>query len=307
MGKKLPSAHISGAQQPTHQSTAMLPDSAYRETEIPCLQDQSTGYSNEPRGHSIKPHRAVVFDLDETAGAWGAGSLAFNMFHKFAGKAPPTDMFVRHYLECGGARPWLKQLLKTLEEWKRIGRIDEVAIFTAASNSNGWVTFLQECMELYAQTPGLFGSCIARENSPLAVAESGGVRTVKDLSLVSPDAEHVVLIDDKPEYALNGYVIGVPEYTQDVCITGLMEWMKTAIPTHADQIESVFAADAASHPPNDLDFRADDALWNAAQVLNTIFPEPVIEPVLVIEPVFEPTIDLPFGQLDANAMCHVVA
>jgi len=265
--------------------------------------------SKRPRNHrdcsQARKHRAVAFDLDETTGAWGAGSLAFKMFHKFAGKAPPTEMFVRHYLECGGARPWLKQLLKTLEEWKRIGRIDEVAIFTAASNSNGWVTFLQECMELYAQTPGLFETCIARENSPLAVSESGGVRTVKDLSLVSPDAEHVVLIDDKPEYALNGYVIGVPEYTQDVCITGLMEWMKAAIPTHADQIESVFAADAASHPPNHLDFRADDALYNAAQVLNTIFPEPVIEPV------FEPTVDLPFGQpepwLDANAVCHVVA
>ena len=218
-------------------------------------------------------HLAVVLDLDETAGAWGVGSIAFKMCLKFDGRAPPTDVFVHHYFECGGARPWLKELLKTLEEWKRIGRIDEVAIFTAASNSNGWVTFLKDCMELYAQTRGLFETCIARENSPRAVSESGEVRTVKDLSLVSPDAEHVVLIDDKPEYALNGYVIGVPEYTQDVCITGLMEWMKTAMPTHADQIESTFAADEAKHPPNHLDFRADCALYNAAQVLHTIFPE----------------------------------
>lgn len=241
------------------------------------------------RGHSKKKHRAVVLDLDETTGAWGAGSVAFKMFHKFASKAPPIDMFVRHYLECGGARPWLKELLKTLEEWKRIDRIDEVAIFTAASNSNGWVTFLQECMELYAQTPGLFETCIARdENSPLAVLESGGVRTVKDLSLVSPDAEHVVLIDDKPEYALNGYVIGVSEYTQDVCITGLMEWMKTAIPTHADQIESVFAADAAENQPNNLDFTEDNALLQALQNLETIFPGVVIEPLEIYLPIENP-------------------
>jgi len=220
-----------------------------------------------------RPHQSVVFDLDETTGAWGAGSLAFKMFHKFAGKAPPTDMFVRHYLECGGARPWLKQLLKTLEEWKRIGRIDEVAIFTAASNSNGWVTFLQECMEEYTETPGLFGTCIARENSPLAAPENGGVRTVKDLSLLSPDAERVVLIDDKPAYALNGYVIAVEEYTQDVCITGLVEWMKTAMPTHAGQIDSVFAIDKLKYPPNGKDFRGDDALEQALEKLKSIFPE----------------------------------
>ena len=212
-------------------------------------------------------------DLDETAGNFALLNLAYKMFRKFAGKAPPTDMFVRHYLECGGARPWLKPLLKTLEEWKRIGRIDEVAIFTSASNLNGWVTFLKECMELYAQTPGLFEKCLTREDAPLGFLESGGQRTVKDLSLVSPDAEHVVLIDDKPEYAVNGYVIGVPEYKQDVCITGLKEWMKTEIPTHVDQIESVFAYDAATHPLNQRDFSADDALYNAAQVLNTIFPE----------------------------------
>jgi hypothetical protein len=220
-----------------------------------------------------RKHRAIVFDLDETTGTWGVASMAFKMFNKYAGEAPPTDMFVRHYLERGGARPLLKQLLKMLEEWKRIGRIDEVAIFTAASNINGWVTFLKECMELYAQTPGLFETCIARENSPLAVTESGGVRTVKDLSLVSPDAEHVVLIDDKPEYALNGYVIGVPEYRQDVCIADLMEWMQTVIPDFAYEIRLVFADDAASHPPNNIDFRADNAFYHAAQVLSDIFPE----------------------------------
>ena len=238
------------------------------------LPDSSAIYAN---GH---PHRAVVFDLDETAGAWGAGSLAFKLFHKFTGRDPPIDMFVRHYLAQGGARPGLRRLLQTLEGWKRCGRIDEVGIFTAASNSNGWVTFLQECMEMYSQTPGLFQSCIAREDSPLAASETGGVRTVKDLSLVSPDAEHVVLIDDKPEFALNGYVIGVPEYTQHVNITGLVQWMQTEMPLVGDQIEAVFVDDLESYPPNGLDFSADDALWNAEQLLNTIFPEPMLEPSL---------------------------
>merc|ERR1711865_1088483 len=280
----------------TMQVQQQLDEETCAQLGTPCLQDQITEHNNQLCGHR-HPHRAVVFDLDETAGAWGVGSLAFKIFHKFTGKAPPKDMFVLHYLECGGARPWLRKLLRTLEHWKRIGRIDEVGIFTAASNSNGWVTFLQDCMELYAQTPGLFETCIARENSPLAVSESGGVRTVKDLSLVSPDAEHVVLIDDKPEYALNGYVIGVPEYTQDVCTTSLVNWMKTAIPTHADQITAVFADDQEGYPPNGLDFSADNALWNAAQVLTTIFPEPVNGPSAV---------DLSFKEVDLPSECMEV-
>ena len=100
------------------------------------------------------------------------------------------------------------------------------------------------------------------------------MRTIKDLSIVSPDPKHVVLIDDKPDYAINEYVIGVPEYTQDVCITstGLKEWMKQEIPTHADRIEAVFAANRASYQPNAFDFSCDDVLWKAGRMLRTIFP-----------------------------------
>ena len=96
--------------------------------------------------------------------------------------------------------------------------------------------------------------------------------SLKDLSQVSPDAEQVVLIDDKPHFALNGYVIGVPEYTQDVPIAHLKERMKMDIPSRAEDIETVFAADSCNHPPNSLDFSRDDALFNACRVLDQIFP-----------------------------------
>ena len=258
-------------------------------------------------------HRAVVLDLDETAGHWAVGSLAYRIFLKFAGKIPPTEIFVRHYLECGGARPGLRELLKTLEEWKQIGRIDEVAIFTAATNINGWVTFLQECIEMYAGTPGLFQSCITRENSPIATTKAGGMRTIKDLSLVSPDAKQVVLIDDKPDYAINGYVIGVPEYTQDVCITALKKWMKTEIPTHANRIEATFAADHANYPPNDFDFSCDNALWNAGRVLGTVFPSAPTIPVPAMGSKYQlfqddsPSAEVLEGWQTANRNCRLSA
>jgi hypothetical protein len=181
-------------------------------------------------------------------------------------------MFVQSYLERGGARPWLRELLQTLEHWKSVDRIDEVAIFTSASNQEGWVSFLERCMEEYAGTRDLFGRCITREQSELACTSSG-VRTFKDLSLISPNAETVVLLDDKPDYAMNGYVIGVPEYQQDVAIHELQRAMQDAIPAFAQEIGVVFEADRCSHPPNQLDFSKDDALRNVVQVLSQLFPE----------------------------------
>ena len=81
-------------------------------------------------------------------------------------------------------------------------------------------------------------------------------------------------------------MIGVPAYTQDVCITGLVEWMKTEIPTHAAQIESVFEKDRVKHPPNHLDCSADNALYLTFETLKKIFPEgglPVEETAPTVE------------------------
>eukprot|EP00656_Telonema_subtile_P051920 TRINITY_DN7098_c0_g1_i1.p1 TRINITY_DN7098_c0_g1~~TRINITY_DN7098_c0_g1_i1.p1 ORF type:complete len:212 (-),score=43.90 TRINITY_DN7098_c0_g1_i1:40-675(-) len=158
-----------------------------------------------------QPWKAVVLDLDETTGSWGVGSLAYNIYYQLAGKKqPPVALFVEKYLARGAARPWLLELLQTMQQWKQSGRIGELAIFTAASNERGWVTFLRQCMEDYACTPGLFGRCICREQSPEALTAEG-TRTLKDLSRISSDSDQVVLIDDQPRFVTNGYVIGVPE------------------------------------------------------------------------------------------------
>eukprot|EP00656_Telonema_subtile_P012170 TRINITY_DN1610_c0_g1_i5.p1 TRINITY_DN1610_c0_g1~~TRINITY_DN1610_c0_g1_i5.p1 ORF type:complete len:289 (+),score=52.90 TRINITY_DN1610_c0_g1_i5:239-1105(+) len=219
------------------------------------------------------PWRAVVFDLDETTGSWGLGSLAYQIFLRYGGDiASLVAPFVSLYMEQGGARPWLREILQCLNQWKQDGRIDEVAIFTAASNSNGWVTFLTTCMEAYAGVPGLFGRSVAREDSPRAMT-ADGLRTVKDLSKISSDESQVVLIDDKPKFALNGLVIGVPEYAQDVESDPLRQWMQEELPCDADDIARIFAADRIKHPPNQIDHSTDTALRDSARVLNQIFPE----------------------------------
>ena len=83
-----------------------------------------------------------------------------------------------------------------------------------------------------------------------------------------------MLIDDKPEFGINCYVIGVPQYRPNVDIDGLMHCMMTTTPTHVSAIESIFAADARKYPPTAIDTVADSALYDAAQVLGSISHKP---------------------------------
>lgn len=225
--------------------------------------------------HPATRRKCVALDLDETTGSWGLGSLAYQVW--IALDERPEGLvgaFVARYMQQGGARPYLRELLVELQQWKRERRIEEVAVFTSASNLNGWVDFLTRCMEEYAQTPGLFGRCLAREQALQAARTNGGVRTIKDLSLLSSDASRVVLLDDKPQYAVNGYVIGLPEYAQSVPGEDLVQWMKDSLPEHADRIQATFEKDSMEHPPKPVDCRGDQALQGCLQVLSQIFPKP---------------------------------
>lgn len=227
-------------------------------------------YSEDARGRGYLPQRkAVAVDLDETAGEWGKGSLAHTAWMHFGGDIDAfRKPFIEHYMEQKGARPYLKEFLQTLRDWKRERRINMVAIFTSASNKKGWVEFLVGCMEEYAATPGLFDVVLAREQS----YSVDGNRTVKDLSKLCPDPNQVALVDDKPAYAINGHVIGVAEYTYDPDTEALVTYMKGAIPRAAEEIQAAFDYDELVHQRCEVDQSADTALQNCVNDLGQIFP-----------------------------------
>lgn len=216
--------------------------------------------------------KVVALDLDETAGSWGTGSLGYRASILFSKTPPPTALFVQSYMEKGGARPGLRQALETLKVWKEIGRIDEVAIFTSASNEDGWIDYLIRCMEEYAGTPGLFGRRLTREDSPEVKSSCGQIRTLKDLSLLSSDADSVVLIDDKPQYAINGRVIAVSEYCQAGFEDEMFEWICAEVPDHASEIQNALMSDRIQYPPSKKDFSGDTALWRVMTELEQVFP-----------------------------------
>ena len=213
----------------------------------------------------------VVFDLDETTGSWGFASMAYELWISCGMKADDLqDAFVNQYMYPGGARPGLKLLLRTLEEMKNQGRIDSMAVFTSASNQRGWVDFLTKCMERYAETPGLFDTIVARENSPKI---KGSMRTMKDLSVLSANRDRVVIVDDVTENVRNGYAIAVPKYDQSLHNHNFLQWILWKLPGHGDTIMQNYQKDLDRYPFRDVDLSSDRALEGVLKQLEEVFPD----------------------------------
>ena len=173
--------------------------------------------------------RVVALDNDETLASWRQGSILYSLWLELAGHAPSTKQFVEFYLKKGGARPGTRALLQTLAKRLKGGSIDQVALYTGASNQGNWVIFVKDCLELYADTPGVFSRVICRE--PDSLCQKG--RLLKDLRKLSPDPARVVLVDDKPQYAGGGMVIGVTEFQATVDIEQLVKQLRAEVKTEA--------------------------------------------------------------------------
>jgi len=217
-----------------------------------------------------RPWRAVALDNDETTGSWGRASLLYRLWVNVVGRKPDASQFVDHYLAHGGARPGLAKMLQELALLKQNCLIDEVVMFTSASNKDGWVSFLKECLEMYADTPGLFGRVLSMQDD--SIRASNG-RMLKDLSLISPDPFDVVLIDDKPEYAWKGYVVGVPEYCANVPIDRLVAQLANEVPSldSRSEIAYVLKRDNEMHPPSTVDYSADKWLARVLPAVKRLF------------------------------------
>ena len=112
------------------------------------------------------------------------------------------------------ARPYLDIFLKTLAAWKECGRIEQVAIFVRERNINGYANFLANCLEIFAETPGLFDYVINRDMCP-RLMNGGRIVLQKDLSRLSADPSSVCLIDTGIDSVINGRSINLSVYETD--------------------------------------------------------------------------------------------
>jgi len=204
----------------------------------------------------------VVLDNDECTGQYVMASV----FHShIVNNFPDTTnknsknykklvkLFSDYYLKINGispskrnigmvgcARPGTFFLLILLHHYKKMGIIHKVVMYTSASNEDNWVYFLKDCLEEYAQAPGVFDLIFHRESFPNAeVAPSGA--TIKNLSniynhkIINPnkidkDNFKIIMLDDNPQNikqsGKNNHIYGISEYTHMIGKNNLRKFIQ---------------------------------------------------------------------------------
>lgn len=150
--------------------------------------------------------RVVFLDNDETLGYWiplirlytfvfegKTANIAKEDFPKL--KRLLVDRIVQSGMMDQYARPHLKRFLKFLQRMKQRGDLNEVSMFTAASDDSGWVTFLKRLLEAYADVPGLYDHVHTIYSVRPHVARRTGQKFIDDVT--NPKNREVVFVDDR--------------------------------------------------------------------------------------------------------------
>jgi hypothetical protein len=194
-----------------------------------------------------KKSRVVfVLDNDECLGAWSLASAIHGLFSDYIPKntgIPLSDCMrifkdnlVKHYLPNGGARPGTKDTLKLIKFYKDSGMIDNVLMFTSATNLNDWVICLKECLEQYAEVDGLYDIVLHRDNTDTVLTHDGA--TAKCMNMVREKLDFkegytkIVMVDDRPQNIRgDSERIAVSAYRHVVDEKNLSEMIDEAIDT----------------------------------------------------------------------------
>lgn len=218
---------------------------------------------------STTASRCLILDSDETLGSFSLGSLLYSMYMNLCACPPPRDFFIEQYLRSGGARPGLVHLLQSAASMIKGGRLDHVVLFTAASNVNGWVTFLRECLENLAEVPsGTISRTITMEHCKKR-HKTG--RVIKDLRCICSDTSRLVMVDDKPQFVQHGRVIHVGEYSQFVDISSFVEKLPCAEESRVVARRALIG-DLVRHKPDYRSYKNDQTLFRVTEIVEALFP-----------------------------------
>lgn len=211
---------------------------------------------------SARKKVVVVLDNDECTGQYVMASVFHShIVNNFPGIIDKNHkdykklvkLFSDYYLKINGtspskrnigmvgcARPGTFFLLKLLHQYKKLGIIHKVVMYTSASNEDNWVYFLKDCLEEYSMSPGVFDLVFHRETFPNAkVAPTGA--TLKDLNNVfkhkeinpnklDKDQFKIIMLDDNPQNikksGKNNYVYGLSPYTHMIGKNNLRKFIQ---------------------------------------------------------------------------------
>ncbi len=218
--------------------------------------------------------RVVAFDIHNIL---GYVSPAKKLYETIVDSSNLGNKYLQQFaklLSNGLIRPHLREMLVTLQLWQQQGRIDSVDIFTTEHNHNNWIIFLVECIEICADVSGLFNRVFCGEDCFTAITDLGRC-LVKDLSKLSYDSGQVVIIQGKPEYIVNGMVIGIPDYCSDPELTQFKNYLISELDVETGEVDKFLSKYIDENLKKQYCGDSDEEVF--PQVINhleVIFPSP---------------------------------
>ena len=154
----------------------------------------------------------VALDMDETLGSFGNISIILNIWtmkklNDSTEEFPSKEVIINNYFNEGGVRSDLKQFLQNLKALKDLNKVDEVVLYTSASNTHNYIKFMIECFEEFGGTPQLFDRFISRNDVEIIRTDDGA--TFKDLRNVTNLDVGVRLVPQKSSIRSNNNTKGV--------------------------------------------------------------------------------------------------
>ncbi len=227
-------------------------------------------------------HRAVPGSVNTLALCCAADASLFYAFVRATtGAHPPLNVmaYILELTQC--VRPGLRELYDMLLAQKAAGRVSHIFMCTAASDCEGWVTFLRHTLETWYNAPIYDGvvDCLQLDawNASHGVRRVGCMPVYKDMMLIRALANkgadaRVFAVDDRPQYIRNGEALGVTPYFVAVNLLELVRLVAPSLyPAAAEKAtcETLQASWNAfvMDPRTVTDVRADTALRTCTAAL----------------------------------------
>lgn len=161
---------------------------------------------------SLNPKNFVIIDNDECI----VSAVFPSAFYAYIKINHPTALphlkqsFII-LLENGVLRPGVKQMFETIKAMKKKGIINKVVMYTLASNTNGWVDFLKELIEIYLDCKGIYDLVLHRNN----VDHDSNFKYIDYVKKHFNEMNaNILMFDDKPENIVGkAEICRVPPYS----------------------------------------------------------------------------------------------
>ena len=216
--------------------------------ECAVVENLTTDFTSKLVIKDVSKKYVIAIDNDECIGSWADLSLIYAMFKsEQSDQEPDINLFVDIMVSTVCVRPYVKEFFENLLELKKKNIIHKIFMFTAASNSTGWVSFLSKVLEKWIGEK-LYDGIIYGEliedwhlfnssdvcNNVGYVKNMNMIREIIDFEYEIKSEEYdVIAIDDRPENIINGIAIKVTPYTIAI---NILEVMRLYLPDKSEYL-----------------------------------------------------------------------